>query len=73
MVVFFFIALFGYNQIIRREMNQEMSMEVNKMVEHYVAMTEEKSRSNAAMDWLSNGLIDPSVDIRYKHLSKHIY
>jgi hypothetical protein len=28
-----------------------MSMEVNKMVEQYVAMTEEKSKANFSMSW----------------------
>lgn len=49
MLVLFFVVLFVYNRLIRSEMNPQLSMEVNKMVEHYVAMTEEKSRSNANM------------------------
>lgn len=39
MILIFLIAMCTYTQVIRRQMNQEMSMEVNKMVEHYVAMS----------------------------------
>ena len=45
MLVTFLLALFVYTKLIKREINQQMSVEVNKMVEQYVAMTEEKSRS----------------------------
>ena len=40
MLVTFLLALLIYTRIIKREINQQMSVEVNKMVEHYVAMTE---------------------------------
>jgi hypothetical protein len=36
MTIGFFIALFIYTRIIRREVNQQLSLEVNKMVENYV-------------------------------------
>ena len=45
MLVTFLVAIFAYTRLIKREMNQQLSVEVNKMVEHYVAMTEEKSQS----------------------------
>jgi predicted permease len=43
----FFIALFVYTRIIRREVNQQLSLEVNKMVENYVNLAEKKSSSDS--------------------------
>ena len=40
MLITFLLALFVYTRLIKKEINQQMSVEVNKMVEHYVAMTE---------------------------------
>lgn len=46
MTISFFIALCVYTALTRREANQQMSVEVNKMVEHYVALSEEKSKTH---------------------------
>ena len=49
MAIAFLVALFAYTRLIKREVNQQMSVEVNKMVEHYVQLSEEKSRSSVQM------------------------
>jgi len=45
MTIGFLLALCIYTRLIRREIDQQLSVEVNKMVENYVNMTE-KSSSN---------------------------
>ena len=37
MVLFLIAAIFLYTRIIRKEINRQMSSEVNRMVEHYAA------------------------------------
>jgi hypothetical protein len=39
----FLAALLVYTRIVRREVNQQLSVEVNKTVESYVNMTNKKS------------------------------
>lgn len=43
MTLGFLVALFVYTRLIKKEVNQQMSMEVNQMVENYVTLTEQKS------------------------------
>ena len=45
MTLGFLVALFIYTKIIRREVDQQLSVEVNKMVENYVNLAEKKKGS----------------------------
>lgn len=47
MTLGFLVALFIYTKIIKREVNQQLSVEVNKMVEKYVNMTGKKGDSSS--------------------------
>lgn len=47
MTLGFLVALFIYTRIIRREVNQQLSVEVNKMVENYVNMANKKNSSGS--------------------------
>ncbi len=38
MTLGFLVALFVYTRLIKKYVNQQMSMEVNKMVENYVTL-----------------------------------
>lgn len=42
MTLGFLVALFVYTKVIKREVNQQMSLEVNKMVEKYVNLSSKK-------------------------------
>lgn len=42
MTLGFIVALFVYTKIIRKEVDQQLSVEVNKMVENYVTLAEKK-------------------------------
>lgn len=41
----FILVLIIYTKLIKREVNTQISSEVNRMVENYVAMTETKSQN----------------------------
>ena len=45
MTLCFLGALFIYTRIIRKEVNQQLSVEVNKMVENYVNLATKKNTS----------------------------
>lgn len=47
MTLGFLVALFVYTKIIKREVNQQLSVEVNKMVEKYVNMVGKKGDSSS--------------------------
>jgi len=47
MTLGFLAALFVYTRIIRREVNQQLSVEVNKMVESYVNMANKKNSTGS--------------------------
>lgn len=42
MTIGFLVALFVYTKIIRKEVDQQLSVEVNKMVENYVSLADKK-------------------------------
>jgi hypothetical protein len=46
MTLGFFVALFVYTKLIKNEVNQQISVEVNKMVENYVTLSEQNSATN---------------------------
>ena len=48
MTIVFVVALFIYTKIIKREMNQQLSLEVNKMVEKYVNLAGKKDKGNSS-------------------------
>ncbi len=41
----FVLALAVYSRVIKKEMEQKMSVEINKLVENYVTMVETKKSS----------------------------
>lgn len=45
MTVGFLVALFIYTKTVRKEVDQQLSVEVNKMVENYVTLAEKKKSS----------------------------
>ncbi len=47
MTLGFLLALFVYTRIIRKEVNQQLSVEVNKMVENYVNLANKKTTEKA--------------------------
>lgn len=47
MTVGFIVALLVYTKIIRKEVDQQLSIEVNKMVENYVDLASIKSKGNS--------------------------
>lgn len=47
MALGFLIALFLYTRIVRKEVNQQLSVEVNKMVESYVTMSNKKGTGSS--------------------------
>lgn len=46
MTIGFLLALFIYTKIIRKEVDQQLSVEVNKMVENYVSLAEKKKSAS---------------------------
>lgn len=44
------MALFVYGRLIKREMGQQMSVEVNRMVENYVNMAEQRLESKTKLE-----------------------
>lgn len=42
----FAIALVVYTKVIRNDMNMQLSLEVNKVVENYVSLTDHKLRNS---------------------------
>jgi len=48
MTLGFLVALFIYTKVIKREVNQQLSLEVNKMVEKYVNLGSKKSGNSSA-------------------------
>ena len=46
MALGFIIALVVYTRMVRKEVNQQLSVEVNKMVESYVTLGNKKDSSN---------------------------
>ena len=51
MTAIFLLALFIYTKIMKREMNQQLSVEVNKMVEKYVNLNGKKSGNSSASSY----------------------
>ena len=52
MTAIFLLALFIYTKIMKREMNQQLSVEVNKMVEKHVSLTNKKSADSSASSYI---------------------
>jgi hypothetical protein len=48
MTIGFLVALFVYTKVIKREVNQQLSLEVNKMVEKYVNLGSKKGGNSSA-------------------------
>ena len=47
MTIGFLTALFMYTRSIRKEVDQQLSLEVNKMVENYVDLAEKKKTAKS--------------------------
>lgn len=73
MTLGFLAALFVYTRIIRREVNQQLSVEVNKMVESYVNMANKK-KSTGSYSKFESWVIEIYNDV-YKHyiLYKNVF
>ena len=46
MTLGFVLALFVYTKIIRKEVDQQLSVEVNRMVENYVTLADKKKAAS---------------------------
>lgn len=79
MTLGFLVALFIYTRLIKKEVNQQMSMEVNKMVENYVSLTEQKPNSeqntntyNQVTVWITQKSLKDHIDVSNQTFIKTI-
>lgn len=50
MAVGFVVALLVYTRVVRKEVNQQLSVEVNKMVESYINTSNKKDNNYSKFD-----------------------